>query len=232
MEKGKFIVFDGNDGSGKATQSKLLVEFLNRQGIEAERVDFPAYDKNVFGKLLSECLAGQRGDFVHLDPKIASTLYALDRFESSSEIRDSLAAGKVVIADRFTSANQIHQGGKIDDVEDRKRFLEWLELIEHGVLSIPRPDAIFYLKVPLAISLQLLSEKRAAKSVDLGAGEKDAHEEDRAFLERSHETAVWLASHEPNWQVVDCEKHGEMRTREDIHAEVTEAITKLLSLGS
>ncbi|MEA2701763.1 MAG: dTMP kinase [Candidatus Parcubacteria bacterium] len=228
MRKGLLLVFDGNDGSGKATQSRLLAEYLNAKGVPAERVDFPAYDRNVFGTLIGECLSGRHGDFVNLDPKIASTLYALDRFESSDAIRKHLEAGTVVVADRFTSANQIHQGGKIADVEERKRFLSWLELIEHGVLGVPRPDAIFYLRVPLDISLELLLQKRASKNSSLDDGQKDTVEDDRAYLERSHETATWLASHEPNWRVVDCEKDGTMRAREDIHGEIVQAVLALL----
>lgn len=228
MKKGALLVFDGNDGSGKATQSRLLVDALKAKGIPTEHVDFPAYDRNVFGTLLGECLAGQHGDFLNLDPKIASALYALDRFESSQAIRAHLESGTVVIADRFTSANQIHQGGKIGDVEERKRFLAWLELVEHDVLGIPRPDAIFYLQVPLRISLELLSQKRTAKIGSLADGQKDMVEDDRAYLERSHGTAMWLASREPAWKVVDCEKDGAMRTKEAIHEQILRIVEPLL----
>lgn len=228
-QKGKFLVFDGNDGSGKATQSKLLTDYLTNKGVPTVRLDFPAYDRNVFGKLIGESLAGEHGDFVHLDPKIASTLYALDRFESSEIIRTRLVEGTFVIADRFTSSNQIHQGGKIADVEERKRFLSWLEHVEHELLGVPRPSTIFYLRVPVAISLELLSQKRAAKIGSLADGQKDMVEEDRNYLERSHETAIWLAEHEPNWKVIDCERDGSMRTREDIHAEVVGLIDEFFS---
>jgi dTMP kinase len=101
--------------------------------------------------------------------------------------------------------------------------------MEHQVLNIPKPDAIIYLKVPLEISLKLLSEKRKAKNGGLMDGEKDTVEEDRNYLERSHETANWLASHEPNWHIVDCVKDGAMRTREDIHAEINEIVSRLLA---
>src|SRR4051812_35712095 len=113
MEKGLFIVFDGNDGSGKATQSKLLAEYFGSLGHPHLKLDFPGYDRNFFGAFLGECLAGAHGDFVHLDPKIASSLYALDRLESTKAIHDALGAGSIVLADRFASSNQIHQGGKI-----------------------------------------------------------------------------------------------------------------------
>lgn len=220
MRKGLFIVFDGNDGSGKATQAKLLGESLSVSGTDNLKLDFPAYDRNFFGALVGECLAGKHGDFVHMDPKLASSLYALDRLESTPAIRAALAEGRVVLADRFASSNQIHQGGKITDEAERNDFLLWLARMEHEVLSIPRPDLIIYLDVPLEVSLELLTEKRAAKNQTLGAGVKDTVEEDREYLERSHATAQWLAAREPNWRIVSCMEGERLRTREEIHADV------------
>ncbi len=223
------MVLDGNDGSGKATQTALLGEFLAKRGISHEKFDFPSYDRNFFGGFIGECLMGQHGDFVHLDPKIASSLYALDRLESTPRIKAALAEGKVVIADRFASSNQIHQGGKISDEAEREDFIQWLDRMEHEVLGIPRPDSIIYLKVPLEISLKLLTEKRAAKIQGLADGQKDTVEEDRTYLERSHETANWLAAHQPNWHIIDCaDGAGGMRTREDIHAEVAKIMGGLI----
>jgi dTMP kinase len=224
MRKGLFIVFDGNDGSGKATQSKLLGEYLAASGIDHLKLDFPAYDRNFFGALVGECLAGKHGDFVHMDPKIASSLYALDRLESSPSIREALAEGKVVLADRFASSNQIHQGGKIADEQERIEFLLWLQKMEHDVLGIPRPDLIIYLEVPLEVSLELLTQKRAAKNQTLAAGVKDTVEEDREYLERSHATAQWLAAREPNWRIVSCMEGERLRTREEIHADVAAVV--------
>jgi dTMP kinase len=236
MEKqnsaGAFIVLDGNDGSGKATQARLLGDRLVAEGVLSEKVDFPAYDTNFFGALVGECLRGEHGDFVHMDPKIASSLYALDRLESTSHIRDSLREGRVVIADRFSSSNQIHQGGKIPNEQEREAFLLWLDKMEHQVLSIPRPDAIMYLQVPVETSLVLLTEKRKAKNNGLADGQKDTVEEDRTYLERSHETANWLASHQPNWHVIDCIKSGTMRTPEDIHEELYSVVSRILKLQS
>lgn len=229
MQKGVFIVLDGNDGSGKATQTGLLQEALAGQGRESIKMDFPGYDRNFFGALVGECLAGKHGDFVHLDPKIASSLYALDRLESSPAINDALTRGAVVLADRFSSSNQIHQGGKIGDEKEREAFLLWLEQMEHEVLGIPRPDAIIYLKVPVETSLALLTEKRAQKNAALGTVDRDTVEEDRTYLERSHATANWLASREANWHIIDCAADGTMRTREAIHAEVMEVVSKVLA---
>ena len=227
MEKGKFIVLDGNDGSGKATQTRLLADYLTTQGVHHEKFDFPPYDKNFFGALIGECLAGKHGDFVHLDPKIASTLYACDRGESAPLVRSALEEGKVVIADRYTSSNQIHQGGKIKRETERKEFLLWLEKMEYDVIGIPRPDAVIYLDVPVEVSLELLTNKRAQKNAQLGGAELDTVEEDRHYLENSHETARWLAEHEHNWHFVICMGKNGLRTREDIHAEVVKIIEAL-----
>lgn len=227
MTQGAFVVIDGIDGSGKATQSRLLKERLVREGVGAEKIDFPRYGTPVFGELLGECLAGKHGDFLHLDPKIASTLYALDRFEASEEVREWLAAGKVVIADRFSSSNQIHQGGKIVDPEKRGAFLSWIDKMEHDVLGIPRPHAIVYLKVPVETSLSLLSNERAAKNNALADGEKDTVEKDRMYLERSYESAEALAENK-DWHVVECTHEGAMRTPEEIHEDVYNVVRRLL----
>lgn len=227
MQKGLFIVLDGNDGSGKATQAELLTQYFVQKGIPAEKVDFPSYDKNFFGALIGECLAGAHGDFVNLDPKIASSLYAADRFESAPRIRAAIEAGKIVVADRYASSNQIHQGGKIADDGKRTEFLAWLERMEHEVFAIPRPDAIVYLRVPLETSLLLLQEKRALKNGSLTEGQKDTVEEDRTYLEQSIKTAEWLLATQPNWHVVDCMHEGTLRSREEIHDEVTGLVTSL-----
>ncbi|MSU74212.1 hypothetical protein EXS57_00330 [Candidatus Kaiserbacteria bacterium] len=229
MQKGKFIVLDGNDGSGKATQSRMLVKRLSDENIASLTIDFPGYDRNFFGAFLGECLAGKHGDFLHMDPKVASAIYALDRLESSKEIFNALEQSEVVIADRFSSSNQIHQGGKIADERERVLFLEWLDKMEHNVLEIPRPNLIIYLRVPVEISLKLLSDKRATKNKLLGEGIKDTVEEDRTYLERSHETANWLSTHQKNWKVIDCVSQSGMRSVEDIHAEVREIVDRLIT---
>ena len=229
QKQGLFIVLDGNDGSGKATQTELLVQALAERGIASRKIDFPGYTRSIFGRLLADCLAGKRGDFAGLDPRIASVLYAADRFTEIGTIRDALACGEVIIADRFTSSNQIHQGGKLEDEGERLAFMSWLGEMEYEAFGIPRPDRIIYLKVPLETSLALLAEKRAAKNEHLADGEMDQVESDRQYLLRSHETAGWLANREPNWRLIECtETDGSMCSREKIHQEVLAAIADLL----
>lgn len=228
-KQGIFIAIEGIDGAGKDTQSRLLEEALRLRAISCVRIDFPQYEQNLGGKLLKECLSGKRGDFVHLDSRLASLPYAIDRLESSGMIRTALLDGQAVIADRFTGSNQIHQGGKFDDEEDRIAFLEWLDELEHGLLMNPRPDAVIYLKAPVEVSLSLLAQKRAAKNAHLEDGELDQVEKDRQYLDQSHAMAQWLAARESNWHVIDCvDSEGAVRTREDIHADVLRALEGLL----
>jgi len=228
-KRGIFIAIEGIDGAGKDTQARLLEGALNTRDISCERIDFPQYDENLGGKLLKDCLSGKRGDFVHLDPRLASLPYAIDRFESSDRIRAALLEGRAVIADRFTGSNQIHQGGKFETDDDRTAFLEWLDELEHTLLKTPRPDAVIYLKAPVEVSLALLAQKRAAKNAHLEDGELDQVEKDRQYLDQSHTMAGWLAAREANWHVVDCvDAAGTVRTREAIHADVLRALDGLL----
>lgn len=224
------MVLEGNDGSGKATQTELLLQRLRAEGRQAEKIDFPKYDGNTFGALIGECLAGRRGDFLNLDPKIASSLYALDRFESSGRIRELLEQGVVVVADRYAGSNQIHQGGKIENLAEREEFLLWLEKVEFEILGIPKPDCTVYLRVPLETSLKLLSEKRKAKNLELGERERDVVEEDRNYLERSIATAEWLVQRE-GWSVVDCMEGSELCTREAIAEDIWKEFTSRTSVG-
>ncbi len=228
--KGIFVVLEGNDGSGKATQTELLLQRLRSEGREAEKIDFPKYEGNTFGALIGECLAGKRGDFLNLDPKIASSLYALDRFESSATITELLSRGVVVVADRYAGSNQIHQGGKIEDVNEREQFLLWLEKVEFGILGIPKPDVTVYLRVPVETSLTLLSEKRKAKNIELGERERDVVEEDRNYLERSIAAADWLVARE-KWGVVECMEEGILRSRESIHDDIWGHFTRTTGTG-
>ncbi len=214
--KGKFIVIDGTDGSGKATQAKILASNLRKKGKKVKKIDFPRYYKNFFGKLIGECLIGKHGDFIKLSPHIASVLYAADRFESSEKIIEWLKKGYFVIADRYTSANQIHQGGKIKSSKKRREFLKWLDEMEFKVFKIPRPDAIFYLNVPLEISLRLMEEENKEKKKKYQNGKKDLHETDSKHLENAKKSAINLIRKQNNWINVSCTKNKKLMSKKEI----------------
>ncbi len=216
MKKGKFIVIDGTDGSGKATQTKLLVDRLLQDKVKVKKIDFPQYTANFFGKLLRECLDGNLGDFIAVNPKIASVLYACDRWESAQQISTWLKDGYTVISDRYVSANQIHQGGKIADMKKKKEFMTWLDMMEFGIFKIPRPDGIIYLDVPIKVSMLLL-KKRAEK---FGRRKGDVAEEDPIHLEKSRQSALKIVKGNNHWYKIDCTKKDEILPIEKIQEKV------------
>lgn len=217
---GRLIVIDGIDGSGKATQVKLLAEKLKKLKIRVKTIDFPRYNDNFFGQLIGEYLSGAYGDFIQTDPRVASVLYAADRFESNLQIKQWLAAGFVVIADRYVSANQIHQGGKIANSKKRQTFLAWLDEMEYEVFQIPRPDLIIYLDVPLEVSKEWLKQKIAKRKKKYLKGRKDVAEDNLLHLKNSRASALSLAKRNKNWVRIKCCQRMICLAPEQVHERV------------
>lgn len=225
MKKGKFIVIDGTDGSGKATQTKLLYDSLIKEGIKVKKIDFPQYTNNFFGKLLRECLDGKLGDFIAINSKVASVLYAADRWESAEAIKKWLRQGYVVIADRYVSSNQIHQGGKIFDEKKRKEFLKWLDEMEFNIFKIPKPDAIIFLDVPINITKTLLNA-RAEERRKKGSY-KDIAEENEKHMAESRESALKMVKSNNNWFRVDCTINNKIMSIDEIHRKIQKVFLKI-----
>ncbi|MDD5589584.1 MAG: deoxynucleoside kinase [Candidatus Portnoybacteria bacterium] len=228
MKKGKFIVVDGTDGSGKATQVKLLVSRLKGAGIRVKTIDFPRYYENLFGKMIGECLAGEHGDFRQFSPYVASALYAADRFESSTEIKKWLDEGCMVLADRYTSSNQMHQGGKIGDDKEREDFLSWLDRMEFGIFKIPRPSAILFLDVPTDFVLNLLKNKSAKKKKDYLKGRADAHESSADHLRAARESALKIIQKNNNWIRINCVQDDRLLSKREVNDLVWKELKKIL----
>ncbi len=226
MQKGKLIVIDGIDGSGKATQVKILKQRLLKEGFKVKTIDFPRYENNFFGSLIGEYLSGLHGDFIAMDSKIASILYAADRFESSKQIKKWLDEGCVVLADRYATANQIHQGGKIDDLKKRKEFLAWLYKMEYGVFGIPKPDLVIYLDVPFEVSKMWLMNKVAKRKKKYLNGRKDVAEDNLAHLKNSRNSALLLTKENKNWTKIECCKGDLCMSPEQVGEEVYKIVKK------
>lgn len=220
MKKGKLIVIDGTDGSGKATQVAKLKERLAKEGFDVESLDFPQYYNNFFGKFVGECLSGEHGDWAGLDPKIASVIYAADRFESSQKITQWLDEGNIVLLDRYVSSNQIHQGGKISDEKERREFMQWLDTMEHKIFGIPRPDLIIYLDVPLSITQKLLASKKNRASKKYLEGKNDQHEDNLEHLEKAKQSGLKMIAENNHWQSIECTANGELLSIDEIHTKV------------
>ncbi len=227
-KRGKLIVIDGTDGVGKATQTKLLVARLKQEGKRVEMLDFPQYYKNFFGDFIGAMLTGKYGDFLHIDPYIASVMYAADRFESKPKIEKWLKEGKLVILDRYVSANQMHQGGKIRSAKKRVAFLKWLDKMEHGVFGLPRPDLIVYLHLPMKDVLKLLKNKDRSKKGKYTKGKKDVVEGDAGYLEDAQKSALKLISQKGHWKKIECGDKNGILPREVIHQRIYDCVSKVI----
>jgi len=226
-QHGKLIVIDGTDGSGKTTQINLLIERLKVDGFKVKTIHFPNYE-NFFGRFIGHCLTEQYYNFVKVHPKIVSALYAADRWESAKEIKKYLNIGYVVVLDRYVSANQIHQGGKIKSAQKRASFLKWLDEMEYEVFKISRPDIILYLSLPLEL-VEVLIKERNKKAVRAYIGnKKDIHEVDLEFKKNSIKSALWLSKREKGWVKIDCSLKGKILSKETIHEKIYEKVKKVI----
>lgn len=228
--KGKLIVIDGIDGSGKATQTAFLAKRLREEGLKVKTIDFPRYYDNFFGELIGQYLSGKFGDFTEVDPRIASVLYASDRFESSSAIKKWLDEGFIVVSDRYVSANQIHQGGKIKSISSRKKFLKWLDTMEYGIFKIPKPDLVIYLDVPFEVSKKWLENKVLKRSKKYLGKRKDVAEDNLMYLKNSRESALYLNKINKNWDKISCCKGNVCMFPEQVHEKVFGIIKKKLKI--
>lgn len=226
--KGKLIVIDGADGSGKTTQTTLLLAHLKKDGYKVKFIHFPKYKENFFGKFIGHCLSEQYYNWVNIHPKIASVVYAADRWESKTKIEDWIKAGYIVITDRYISSNQIHQGGKIANEKKRQAFMEWLDEMEYKVFKIPRPDLTLYLALPIESVLKLIKERDYQGARAYLGSKKDVHEKDKNFLKNSIKSALWLAKREKNWAKIDCTKNGAILPRPEIHEMIYAQVKKII----
>jgi dTMP kinase len=178
--------------------------------------------------MVGRYLSGEFGKANEVSPYLASILYATDRLETKKSIEKWLKDGYIVIADRYASSNQIHQGGKIKDSKERKIFLDWLEEMEYDVFKIPKPDSIIYLDVPIKFSINLLKEKKAQDKKKYLKGKKDIHENDLNHLEDAKKSAIKLIKKFNNWSRINCIKGGKLMSIEKIGDIIWNDLEKIL----
>lgn len=194
----RMIVIDGLDGSGKATQSRLLAERLNRSGVPARRISFPDYE-NPWACLVKMYLGGEFGCRPEdVNAYAASSFFAMDRFASFKKCWEAdYLGGTVIVADRYVSSNAIHQASKLPR-ERWDTFLDWLWDYEFVKLGLPRPEQVLYLDMEPETSRRLLEKRYGGDE-----GKKDIHERDLAYLSSCRECARYVAARE-GWKVVPC----------------------------
>lgn len=218
--RGKFIVLEGIDGSGKHTQIELLARAFAHREIDFAQVGFPNYD-GFFGKLVAQFLNGDFGPLDKVDPHFSALLYANDRLESKPHLESGLVAGRTLLADRYVASNLAHQGARVAQAE-RPAFLEWLKKLEYKVYGLPVEDLVIYLHVPPAEAHQLVAKKGKREYTKL---ERDLQESNIAHLEAASQVYEQLAE-QPNWVRVDCFDAAEKKLRSPgaIHKEVLAAV--------
>lgn len=223
IKMGKLFVIDGTDGSGKQTQFKELEKRLTKDGIEYKVVSFPNYD-SPSSSLVKMYLSGEFGtNAKEISPYIASTFYAADRYATfQTGYKDYYEKGGIILADRYTTANMVHQAGKISDKEERKKFLDWLWDFEFNLYGLPVPTEVFFLNMPVKKSLELIKDR---KNKFTDGTEKDIHESDENHLIDAYYAACDVAK-DYQWYEVCCMKNNEIRTIEDIHKEIYAEIRK------
>ena len=224
MKKGKFIVIEGTDGSGKGTQVALLIEHLKKDKKAVETADFPQYD-NFSGAFVAKYLRGEYGTANEVGPYRASVFYAVDRYDKSFDIKKWLAEGKIVVSNRYVSANMGHQTGKIEGKKKRDEFLDWLENFEYKMFGIPQPDVTILLYMPPEVGQKLVDQK--AKRDYTKGKKRDIHEADLDHLKNASEAYLYVAK-KYGWQVINCVEKGEILSREEIHKKIYNYISKII----
>jgi dTMP kinase len=225
--RGKLIVIEGIDGSGKRTQIDALARSLSKHGAPFTQVSFPHYE-GFFGKLVARFLNGEFGPLTAVDPHFSALLYAGDRLELKPALEAALASGEIVLADRYIGSNLAHQGARMP-AEKREEFIAWLEQLEYGVYGLPAEDFVIYLRVPAAEAHRLAGTRGARDYTKL---RRDLQESDIAHLEAA--SAVYDSlSRQPHWAKIECfdSAAGVLRTPEAIHADIAEATFARCGLG-
>ena len=222
---GKLFVIDGTDGSGKQTQFKKLQERLTKEGIKYKTVSFPNYD-SPSSSLVKMYLSGEFGENAKdVSPYIASTFYAADRYATfKKDLEQYYNDGGIILADRYTTANMVHQAGKIADKQEREKFLDWLWDFEFNLYKLPIPSKVFFLNMPPEYAFKLM-ENRENKFTHEKA--KDIHERDKNHIVDSYNAACDLVD-KYNWYEIKCVKNNQIRTIEDIHEEIYAEIKKYI----
>lgn len=222
--QGTFFVIDGTDGSGKATQTNLLVERMREENREVETIAFPQYGQPSAGPI-QEYLSGKYGGVKEINPYCGSILYAVDRFDASGRIRSWLSSGKQVVADRYVASNMGHQGSKLSDPQERLAFLKWNDELEFGIFGIPKPDINIILHVPVEISMRLAQEQTGKK----GDVQKDIHVTNEEHLRAAEITYLEIVKQFSGFHLIECAEDGKILPREIIHERIWNVVYPLLS---
>ena len=225
QKKGLFISIDGVDGSGKQTQTKILAEKLVDFGYEVKTISFPQYSKKSAG-MVEEYLNGKYGSADDVGPHISSIFYATDRFDAKKQIEGWLSDGNIVISDRYVSANMGHQGGKIENEEERKEFFNWLYNLEYEVFQVPKPDINIILNINPDISDRLLHNLDKKDYLENSA--QDIHESNKNHLQKAQEVYSQLNELFDDFTLINCSPGDNLLSKEEISEKIWHKLSPYL----
>ena len=217
---GTLFVIEGVDGSGKATQTDLLYQALQKQDKPVRKVSFPNYD-SPSSSLIKMYLNGEFGsDPQSVNAFATSVFFAVDRFASfRKDWQPFYENGGIVIADRYVTSNLVHQAGKIAEAAEKERYVHWLSDLEYNIFGLPRPDCVIFLDMPPAYSLRLRQQRNTLKQ----GLTQDIHEADQQYLQQAYENATAIAQHQ-QWHRINCVANDQIRSIEEIHTEIMQLI--------
>ncbi|WP_461207036.1 dTMP kinase [Clostridium sp. DL1XJH146] len=215
--KGKLIILEATDGAGKKTQSDLLYKRLLKDNKKVMKVEYPNYD-SPSSTLVKMYLAGDFGNKPEdVNAFAASAFYAVDRYASYKlQWKSFYEDGGIILADRYTTANMVHQASKIKDNNEKDSFLNWLWEFEFTNMGLPVPDLVLFLNMPPEYSQKLMKNR---KNKITGKDSKDIHERDEEYLKNSYYNACYVAE-KYNWATINCVKEDNIRTIEEIQKDV------------
>ena len=224
-----FIVLEGLDGAGKSTQITKLREMFRAKGVESEYLHFPRFDAPIYGELIARFLRGDLGSVESVNPYLVALLYAGDRADAATTIREWIATGKVVIVDRYVYSNIGYQCAKIADSTERNRLREWILHTEFEEFGIPKPDLSLFLDVPFAFTERKLTEVREGEDREYLQGGKDIHEASLDLQRRVREVYLESASLDEDLKVVNCStEEGGMASPDTIFERIMDRVAPLL----
>lgn len=217
---GMLIVIDGNDGSGKSTQSKLLADALKKESRTVTTFAFPEYGGTRIGGVIGRALKGEFGDFLHTSPYLSAWAYTVGHAAARERILKALERGHV-ICDRYETSNLAYQTAKLPE-DKQDEFIVLLETVAFEELKLPKPDLVIYLYVPVSISSQLVAKKGVRQYLGGGTG-ADQHESDLPYQEKVARVYQKLARERSSWRVINCVQDENLLSPEEIHAMVWKA---------
>jgi dTMP kinase len=213
---GKLVVIDGADGAGKATQTEMLLEYLQKNKIKNKFISFPRYHTSFHGQHVARFLKGEFGGNREVSPYLSSLAFALDRLTARDEMIEWLEENNIVVADRYTSANMAHQASKLP-VKNQASFLKWIYDMEYKEHKLPKEDMVIFLHVPAEISQKLLDKKSKKKNND---GKRDEAEKDLDHQKKSIAMYQQLAKRYKHWEIIDCVENDELLSKKKIHHKI------------